>query len=420
VRLRREARWLGVIAALAVVAIACGAYLLSNERLASPFGSSYSIDVAFAGVDAVAPGLGEPVNVAGVRVGQIGGVTLRNGHGVLHLLIDPGKLPRLTAGTRAALVPNTPLKDMQVDLRPGRADAPPLADGATIALAQTTTPIDSDELLHALDGDTREYLRLLIADVGVGLHGRGPQLRGLLRSLGPTTAQVQRIAALLASRRHELPALVHDLATLTKAAGGRDAAITRIVQAGNATLQATASQDGALRSSLAQLPGTLTAARRTLVRAAPFARSLRRTLVALEPAVPRLRATLASAPDAVRGLLPLPIGPLRRFTRAIGPIGPSVSSASADLGAALAPLTTAFKMLGASTNMLGYNPSGGPHGYLFWLDWFFHNSNSMLSTEDAHGAVWRGLALMSCSSLSASGQAGTALKTLLGGASACP
>ena len=35
-------------------------------------------------------------------------------------------------------------------------------------------------------------------------------------------------------------------------------------------------------------------------------------------------------------------------------------------------------------------------GYLFWLAWFAHNVNSMLSTSDAHGATVRGYVLFSC------------------------
>jgi phospholipid/cholesterol/gamma-HCH transport system substrate-binding protein len=418
--LRREARWLAVIGVIVAVALACAAYLLSNQRLASPFDDSYAVSVEFANVGAVAPDLGAAVNVAGVKVGQIAGVQLRDGRGVLELRIDPGKLPHVYAGATAALVPNTPLKDMQVDLVPGDPRAETLPEGATIRLGATSSPIDSDELLHALDTDTREYLRLLLADLGIGLQGHGPQLRGLLRSLGPTSGQVRRIAALLATRRRQLPRLVHNLSVLTQAAGAEDAAIERIVGAGNATLGALASQDGALRESLALLPDTLHAARSTLVDAAPFARSLRRTLTALEPAVPRLRATLDAAPDAVRGLLPLPVAPLRAFTTAVGPLGTQVRPAARDLGEATPALNRAFEVIGNTTNILGYDPEGEDRGYLFWIAWFAHNANSMISTQDAHGAVWRGMALFSCASLSQAGPTGQLLETILSTGSTCP
>jgi len=418
--LRREARWLGIIGVIVVVALGCAAYLLSNQRLSSPFDDAYVIRAEFSNASAVKPGLGNAVNVAGVKVGQVSGVELENGRGVLDLRIDPGKLPRLHEGARAALIANTPLKDMQVDLTPGDPDAPALADGATIRVGDSASPIDSDELLRALDTDTREYLRLLIADLGVGLEGRGPQLRDLLRTLGPTSTQVRRISSLLASRRRELPRLVHNLRRLTEAAAQEDDAIERVVGAGNATLAAVASQDGALRESLRLLPGTLHAARSTLVDAGPFARSLRRTLTALEPAVPGLRRTLADLPDTARGLLPLPAAGLARFTRAVAPLGREVRPASADLGAALPALRRAFSVIGETTNILGYDPGGGQEGFLFWIGWFAHNANSMISTQDAHGAVWRGMALVSCSSVSQAGAPGELLQDLLGTSSGCP
>lgn len=418
--LRRESRWLGVIAVIVVVALACAVYLLSNQRLANPLSNDYPVEVEFANVGAVAPGLGAAVNVAGVKVGQIAGVELRNGRGVLKLNIDPDKLPRLHEGATAALVPNTPLKDMQVDLTPGDPKAPALPHGATIDLGSSTSPIDSDELLRALDTDTREYLRLLLADLGVGLQGHGPELRGLLRALGPTSGQVRRIAALLATRRRQLPRLVHNLSVLMQAAGAEDKAIERIVSAGNATLAAVASQDGALRESLQLLPGTLNTARSTLVDAAPFARSLRRTLTALEPAVPRLRRTLVDAPATLQGLLPLPVAELRRFTKVVAPLGAQVRPAARDLGAALGPLTKAFAVIRDTTNILGYDPPGEDKSYLFWLAWFNHNANSMLSTQDANGTVWRGMALFSCASVTQAGQAGAALQAIIGTSSTCP
>jgi phospholipid/cholesterol/gamma-HCH transport system substrate-binding protein len=418
--LRREARWLPIIALIVLLALASAFYLLSNQRVTNPLDDSYTLNAEFQNAIAVVPNLGAAVNVAGVKVGQISGRELKNGRAVLELRIEPDKLAHIYDGATARLVPNTPLKDMQVDLTPGDPKAAELKHGDTISVANTATPVDSDELMHALDTDTREYLSLLIANTNIGLHGRGPDLRALLRTLGPASGQIRRIAALMASRRHTLPRLVHNLNLLTTAAAQEDDSIARIVTAGNATLSAVASQDAALRESITRLPGTLSTARSTLLDAAPFARSLRRTLEALEPSIPRLKETLQSTPDALRGFLPLPVPELKRFTTAVLPLGPPTKSAAQNLGAANPSLIKAFAAINDTTNILGYNPEGGPHGYLFWLAWFAHNANSMLSTQDAHGSVWRGLALVSCASIAGSGQIGVILETVLGTAATCP
>lgn len=418
--LRQEARWLGVIGVIVAVALAAAAYLLSNQRLTSPFAERYTLFAELADASAVRPGLGAPVNVAGVKVGQIGGVELEDGRAVLELRLDPDEAPPVHRGARALLVPATPLNDMQVDLAPGDPAAPLLPEGARIGIGATQSPVDSDELLRALDADTRDYLGLLIADVGVGLKGRGPDLRRLLRASGPTLRQVRRISGLLASRRRALPRLVHNLSVLAGRVGAEDPAIRRVVTAGNATLGALASQDAALRSGLAQLPGTLRTARGALRDAAPFARELRRTLLAVEPAVPRLRRTLADLPGTARGLLPLPVPALRRFTRAIAPLGRELRPASRDLERALAPLGRALNVLTETVNILGYEPEGEDRSYLFWLGWFAHNANSMLSTQDAHGAVWRGLALFSCASFAQPVPPAQALAAVLGSGAPCP
>jgi phospholipid/cholesterol/gamma-HCH transport system substrate-binding protein len=420
VNLRREARWIGVIAAIMVVALGCAAYILSHERVRSPLDHAYVMRAAFTNVSAVLPSAGEPVTIAGVQVGQIAAVRLVEGHGVLDLRMQEHQVPRLHAGTRAALIPNTPAKDLQVDLVPGDPAGPSLPRGATIPLALTTTPVDSDELLRTLDADNRQWLRTLITDLGTGLDGRGRDLRSLLRSLGPTSAQLERIGALLASRRHALPRLVHNLGVLTAAAGQEGDALTTVVRSGHATVSALAGQDRALGRSLTLLPGTLATLHGTLAHTGPFARSLRRTLVALNPTLDRLPSTVAQAPDALRGLLPLPLAPLRRFTTAAGPLTGPVRSASRDIGAAIAPLTTAFKVLEQTTNAMNHQAADGTRSYLFWFAWFAHNANSMVSTEDAHGAAWRGIGLLSCDSLAQPGALGQVMHLILGSSSGCP
>ena len=91
--LRREVRWIRPIALIVVAALACGAYILNKQRLESPFADRYTLDLQFDAVDAVTPGLGSPITVAGVSVGQIEAATLEDGRGVLRASIDPASYP---------------------------------------------------------------------------------------------------------------------------------------------------------------------------------------------------------------------------------------------------------------------------------------------------------------------------------------
>jgi virulence factor Mce-like protein len=397
VNLRNEARWLWPISLIGVLALACSAFILNQQRLQNPLASRYTLHLQFDAVDGVTASVGSPVTVAGVAVGQIDRAELVDGRGVVRVQMNPVKLPRVRADATAALVPNTPLKDMQIRLFPGTRSAAPLEDGATITLRSTTSPVDSDELLQALDADTRAWMQSLFADTGVGLKGRRGDLRALLRGLGPTAAQMRRITNLMAERREQIPALVHHLRVITEATG-RSGELRQVVEAGNATLAAIAAGEAPLKRSLELLPGTLREARTTLDGAVPFSASLTRTLRDLDPTLQGLRTTLREAPDGVRGIVPLPTAQLERFIDGVVPLAPLVRPASRDLAAAREPLERAFAALGRATNQLAFQAGPDSQSYLFWMAWFAHNLNSTLSTGDAHGAVFRGYAMFSCSS----------------------
>jgi phospholipid/cholesterol/gamma-HCH transport system substrate-binding protein len=70
-------------------------------------------------------------------------------------------------------------------------------------------------------------------------------------------------------------------------------------------------------------------------------------------------------------------------------------------------------VLGAVTNEIAYVPGHGNPGFLYWLAWFAHNSDSFLSSVDANGGGWRGLLSLSCADLQG-GSLGTLLSGLLG------
>jgi virulence factor Mce-like protein len=417
--LRREARWLRPIALIMVVALACGGFILNRQRLESPLADRYALHLEFTAVDAVTPGLGSPVTVAGVTVGQIEGRRLDDGRGVLRVAMDPAKLPAVHADARAALVPNTALKDMQVRLHPGSRDAPRLAEGARLPLAMTTSPTDSDELLRALDEDTRTWMRSLLNDVGAGTRGRGRSLRATLRTLGPTAEQLRRISSLLADRRRQIPRLVHDLRVITAATTAGDGDLERVVEAGNATLAALATNDAPLRDTLGELPATLAAARTTLERAPRFTAATTRALRALRPAVRRARATLRATPGALQGVAPLPVDETTAFVDGVAPLSPTVRSTAADLAAATPPLRKAFGVIARTSNRLASAPPDGGKSSLFWLAWFAHNVNSTLTTQDAHGAVARGMALFTCSSVTTAGELGELVDELIGTGTTC-
>ena len=398
--IRAYGRYVAAIIAFFAIAVAVASYILVHQRLRLPFQARYTLNAEFQSATAVTAGLGEPVNVAGVRVGDITGVTLRNGIAVVKLSIDPGKLPHVFANAQAVLHPNTPLQDMLIDIVPGGAPAPAMHPGATIGLARTQVPVAVDSFTTALDADTRDFLAALIQSAGVGLHGRGLDLRGLLRSLGPTAHQISQLSTALLSRRQALARVIHNFGILSQAAASRNVQLEQVILASDQTLGALAGQDAQLGDAIARLPGTLGAAKQTLTDTVGFAHEIPTALAALERPLRALPAGLHAIDPLLRATDPLLRNRVAPFVTASNQAFIDLLPAVTNLSAGAPDLSSAFLVLDYVAAELGYVPPDG-RGYLFWLGWFAHNANSMLSSQDAHGPTWHGFAMAPCSVITA-------------------
>src|SRR2546430_1144899 len=199
-QLRRYARPLAALLAMMVVAVGVALYVLSHQRLRFPWESVYHVNAEFTSAQAVTPGQGQNVTVAGVTVGEISSVHLHDGRAVVGMEIDPDKLPAVYDNAQMLLRPKTGLTDMSIALDPGDPPGRHLRDGGTLGAAHTEPNVNPDEVLAALDGDTRSYLSILVNEGGRGLAGRGVELRDVLKASEPTLARTKRITAALADR----------------------------------------------------------------------------------------------------------------------------------------------------------------------------------------------------------------------------
>lgn len=388
-----------VLVVLAVLGTVAAVYVLSNQNsgLRLPWQHTYRVDAEMTAADGVRAGVGAPVNVAGVRVGQIVGVrNAPTGNAIVSMEIDRDSLARVYGNARVTLEPLSPLKDMSIDLDPGAPPAAPLRPGATIDVGRTAAPVELSTLQSALDADTRAALTELLAATAEGTAGQSQALRRALTAFGPTSAQVGRLTRALASRRQELARFVSNLAKVTRAAS-RDDRLSAVVEAGNATLEALARDDAALRTTVGDLPGSLRSTRRTLDEVAAFADELAPTATALQPAVAALPRTLAQVrtfSDLTRGTLSSQLRPLVRQAR---PVARDLGRGIPSLARSAPQLTSALQVVNYVLNEFAYNPPGGEdEGGLFWVSWFFHNWMSLSSTADAHGALGRAIVFTGC------------------------
>lgn len=400
--------------------IAAAVFILANQRFPNPLRDTYVVRAKLTEANGIVGGIGQPVNVAGVRVGSVVKTSHdRDGNAVIELEIHRDDLRHVYRDARVAIEPITPLKDMQVNLDPGTPRAAELPDGGLVGLRHTTVPVPLDTLLGGLDVDTRQFLATLISSVADGTRDRAPDLRRALRSFGPTTHQVGEITKALEGRRSEIARLVHNLGIVTNAAAD-DRQLATLVREGERTLSAIASQEAPLRDAITRLPGTLDQAHSTLARTARFAEQLTPTLNALDPSTRRLASTLRQlrpfTTDATKALQ----RDVRPLVRSAVPAVDAVGTATKSLTGAMPQLFDGVQGLRYLLNALAYNPPGKDEGGLFWASWFAHNFNSVFGLGEAHGGAGRASVLLSCQQITNTLELGQIVKLLTGSPNVCP
>jgi len=85
------------------------------------------------------------VDIAGIKVGQISGVKLEDGHAVVSMSIDNKYAPLIHDNASLLLRPKTGLNDMVVEVDPGTPSSPDIKEDSTVPLASTQPQVNPDE-----------------------------------------------------------------------------------------------------------------------------------------------------------------------------------------------------------------------------------------------------------------------------------
>jgi phospholipid/cholesterol/gamma-HCH transport system substrate-binding protein len=358
---------------------------------------TFELEAQLGNAQAVTPGQGQTVTMAGAKVGTISGVALDGGDAVVTMRVDQQYAQLIHPDASVLLRPRTSLQDMTLEIDPGTGSRA-VAEGSTIPAAQTQPNVQPDQILASLDGDTRSYLQLLLQAAGQGLHGNGTTLAAGLKRLEPTARDLASIGRVLAERRRNLTRAITNLGMLSQELGHRDTQLAGFVRSSNDVLASFARQEASVRAALQELPGALRQTRSALRAgdhmSAQLGPASRRLIPAAQALGPALRET--------RPLLLRTVGPIehqiRPFARAVQAPLRHTEQASGPLGETSTKLTGALDNLNLGLNALAYNPHGSAQeGYLFWLGWMNHDANALFSTQDAGGPLRHGLVLLSCS-----------------------
>jgi phospholipid/cholesterol/gamma-HCH transport system substrate-binding protein len=414
---------LGVV----LLGLGIGTYILAQQRLRFPLVEEpfYTLKAELPDAQAVTPGQGQTVVVAGVRIGDIGAVELEDGKAVVELQLEPKYEGFIREDASALLRAKTGTKDMFLEVDPG--DGKPLPKDGRIQVSNTLPDIDPDEFLAALDADTRNYLKLLISGAGKGLDRHGTDLRATLERLGPLHKDLARVSRAVAERRQNMRRLVNRYGLLMTELGKSDEDITRLVRTSNVTLGAFAEEDHNISSLVSKLPGTLDETTTTLGKVDRLAKEMGPAFESLREPFSKLDEANAEVLPFVEEAAPILRKQVRPFVRAAKPFQRDLGAASQDLAQAGPDMTGTFRGLNRLFNIGAFNPGGTEgiseqcekegvctraerarnEGYLYWLAWVGQNTVSLFSTADALGPIRRAYLLnLNCDMFSSEAQEG--------------
>jgi phospholipid/cholesterol/gamma-HCH transport system substrate-binding protein len=396
------------IIVLFVGSMGIAAYLLTNQRFYLPawvplIGTDfYVVKAELPTAQAVVPGQGQSVNVAGVKIGEVGEVNLEDGRAVVTMQIKDEYKP-IYEDASILLRPKTGLKDMILQLDPGTESAGEIEEGGRVRVANTLPDVNSDEVLSILDADTRAYLQILLDaggtalrdDSAPGVQGAPADLRETLKRFEPTARDAERLTKQLAKRRRNISGSIHAFQQLVTELGAKDDQLASFVDSSNANFEAFAQEEQALQEAIALLPSTLSQTTTTLRDTSALAAELGPTLEGLRPFARELAPSLIKQRPFLRETTPIIRDQVRPFARDVQPTVRDLEAATSDLAPVAPRLQRSFQVLNKFFNMLAYDPPSGD-SYLFWSAWAAHSGALLANSQDAHGPMTRGIVLLTC------------------------
>lgn len=277
-----------------------------------PFTHGFRLKGVFSSAQNIAPK--SPVRIAGVTVGQVSSVQ-REGHaGLVTMEISQGGLPI----HRDALLKIRPRLFLEgswyVEVQPGSPSSPTVSSGYTVPITRTAIPVQLDQVLDALNTDTRANLQYFLQGYGEALTHKpsvaedatqAPEVQGLTAAqalkdaarygLGALRGGAIDAQALGGVEAHDISKLIAGVGRVTRALNTREQALGEWVPHFNTLLGILAAQASSLEAAIARLPGTLRAARRTFAGLDRAAGPIRSFSDAIVPGLNQTAATVAAA-----------------------------------------------------------------------------------------------------------------------------
>ena len=309
------------IAIIFILVFTIGPYLAFTGHV--PFTSyGYEVNATFSNSANIA--LNSPVRIAGVEVGKVIS-TSRDGNATKVTFTVDGAGRPIHDDAFAAIRPRIFLEgNFFVELDPGSPSAPEMDSGGTIPVSHTSTAVQLDEVLTALQSPVRADLSRLLESYGTALTHQPtaaedlnqlPEVRGVTGAgalngalkyggdAGRYSAQVTN--ALLGTEQRDLQRLVAGAGRTFGAFASRQSDLQGLIDNFNVFTGALAAQSNNLAETIHLLAPTLKVANASFVSLNRTLPPLRTYAIELTPAVSELPGLISASKPWLAQVRPL-------------------------------------------------------------------------------------------------------------------
>jgi virulence factor Mce-like protein len=257
----------GFIGIVLVVVFSYAAY----TKFANPFAHKYTIHATFANANGLQPG--SLVRIAGVNVGTVTAVSQEPGcksasttesacqAADVTMNVSNQGLPIHDDAT-FAIRPRIFLEgNFFVDVSPGTPQAPVASGNHTFPIQQGVEPVQFDQVLTGLQGNTRQNLQTLLQQYGKAVKQGGPAFNRSIQYWLPAYEYSSIVAHdALGIQPHDLSNYIAAQGQVAGALDTHPQNLENLITDFNTTANAFARENTALEQTVGQLPKTLSAA----------------------------------------------------------------------------------------------------------------------------------------------------------------
>jgi virulence factor Mce-like protein len=300
------------VGAIVLALILVGTYFGFTKHV--PFTHGFRVKAVFPSANSIRKN--SPVRIAGVNVGKVTKIEREDGTNaaVVTMEIQKQGLP-IHKDATVKIRPRIFLEgNFFVDMQPGTPGTPTLGDGDTLPITQASTPVQLDQVLTALQQDTRSQLQQLLDNYGRALSAKptaaqdaaqDPSVRGLTAAEalnqsykygGPAFKNVAIVNnAFLGTQPRDLSKLIDGLNKTTQGLNRNEAALKDLITNFNTTMAAFASESSNLSDSVRLLAPTIDNAGKALTSLNNSFPNTRLFARAILPGVNQTAATINAA-----------------------------------------------------------------------------------------------------------------------------